>query len=280
MPNEVAVVTVTYASDRDIGDFLATVGASTVPVEVVVADNPSSSSAQTIAIATSMGAKVVRSPSNVGYGGAANLGVRSVGPGISYVLISNPDVRLEVDTIEKLAAALDAGPEIGLIGPLIRDADGHVYPSARRIPSLRTGIGHALFSRLWPTNPWTRAYRVDDADPTEPRDVGWLSGACFMVRRDVFDAVGGFDERYFMYFEDVDLGYRVTKAGWINRFDPSAAVTHTGAASTTTARREMLREHHASAYRFLSGKYRGIALAPLRIALFLALRARAWWLTR
>ena len=113
-----------------------------------------------------------------------------------------------------------------------------------------------------------------------PRPVGWLSGSCLLVRRSAFDAIGGFDEGYFMYFEDVDLGYRLGKAGWGNLYEPTAVVTHIGGRSTASVRSSMLRTHHRSAGRFLQQKYRGWHLAPLRWTLRVGLELRARWLTR
>jgi N-acetylglucosaminyl-diphospho-decaprenol L-rhamnosyltransferase len=91
--------------------------------------------------------------------------------------------------------------------------------------------------------------------------------------------VGGFDDRFFMYFEDVDLGYRLGKAGWKSVYLPSAIVTHTGAHSTSTESSRMIKAHHRSAYRYLSQKYSAWYFAPLRWALRLGLMLRAWWLT-
>src|SRR5690606_10093760 len=106
------------------------------------------------------------------------------------------------------------------LGPRVLNEDGTTYPSARAVPSLRTGVGHALFTNLWTANPWSRRYRDDLAPADEARDAGWLSGSCVLVRRRAFDELGGFDEGYFMYFEDVDLGYRLGKAGYRNVYEP------------------------------------------------------------
>ena len=116
-------------------------------------------------------------------------------------------------------------PRAGSLGPLIRDPDGSVYLSARHLPSLIRGGMHAVIGPLWKSNPWTAAYRQDRLQPSE-RPVGWLSGSCLLLRRAAFDDVGGFDERYFMYMEDVDLGDRLGKAGWQNVYVPSAEVLH------------------------------------------------------
>ena len=277
----VAIVTVAYSSADDMGGFLESVSASDLrPTATLVADNPSPQSDETIVIAEAAGATVVRMTENAGYGGAINAAVRTLGPDIEFLLISNPDVRLDPQTTARLVGAMDGEPHAGAIGPKILNEDGSVYPSARQIPSLRTGFGHALFVRIWPTNPWTRSYRQEEESTDVPREVGWLSGACVLVRRTAFDEIGGFDDRYFMYFEDVDLGFRLGRASWLNLYEPSAQVTHVGGRSTAGVRPQMLIAHHRSADRFLSTRYHGWYLAPLRWALHVGLAVRARWLTR
>jgi N-acetylglucosaminyl-diphospho-decaprenol L-rhamnosyltransferase len=277
----VAVVTVTFRSADDLQEFLDSVPAgSDAPMLTVVADNPSEQSERTVEIAGRTGASVVRLPENVGYGRAVNAAVAELPASVAYILISNPDVRLHPGAVDRLRAALDSDAKLGAVGPKVLNDDGTVYPSARRIPSLRTGVGHALFSRVWPTNPWTRAYRQENEGSDRPRPAGWLSGSCLLVRRSAFEQIGGFDAGYFMYFEDVDLGYRLGRAGWINLYEPGAVVTHVGGTSTGSAAAPMLIAHHRSAERFLTSKYRGPLLAPLRWALHIGLEVRARWAAR
>ncbi|MES1169621.1 MAG: glycosyltransferase family 2 protein [Leifsonia sp.] len=278
--DRVAIVTVTYSSADDIAAFLESATDAGAVAMTVVADNPSPDSDRTLAIARAVGATVVALPENVGYGGAVNAAVAQLPPDVDYVLVSNPDVQLQPGAVDILVQVARSDPRIGVVGPKILNPDGTVYPSGRRIPSLRTGVGHALFSRVWPRNPWSRSYRQESESTDEARDVGWLSGSCFLIRRTAFEQVGGFDPRYFMYFEDVDLGYRLGKAGWVNRYTPAAAATHVGGRSTAGVRPQMLRAHHRSADRFLSSKYPGWYLAPLRASLHLGLEIRARWLTR
>jgi N-acetylglucosaminyl-diphospho-decaprenol L-rhamnosyltransferase len=149
-----------------------------------------------------------------------------------------------------------------------------VYPSARHLPSVGLGAGHALLGWWWPGNPWTRAYRQDRAEPVE-RTAGWLSGSCLLLRRAAFDAVHGFDPEYFMYFEDVDLGERLGRAGWTSVYCPSARVVHIGGHSTERTPDVMARAHHRSAYRYLSRRYPARWQAPLRWVLGVGLAVRA-----
>ena len=276
----IAVVTVAFRSNEVLPGFLASIaGASAEPVHTVVVDNRPDEASRAAELARGIGAAYVAQPSNPGYGGAINAGVATLPPEVRWVLVSNPDVVLHPGVIDALVAVGESDARIGAIGPAVLNPDGTVYPSARRVPSLRTGVGHALFVNLWHDNPWTRRYRADD-EAVAARDAGWLSGACLLVRREAFDAIGGFDDEYFMYFEDVDLGYRLGKAGYRNRYEPDVAVTHVGAHTAARDSSVMIRAHHDSARRFIGRKYAGWHLWPVRAALGVGLAARSALLQR
>ena len=271
-----AIVTVSYNSGDVLPGFLASAhAASAAAVPVIVVDNDSADALALRGVTEAAGATFVELGENRGYGAAVNHAVRTLPTSVRWVLVSNPDVVLKPGSLDALLRTGDAAHDIGAVGPLILEADGSVYPSARAVPSLRTGIGHALFANIWPDNPWSRRYHRD-GDHSRRRNAGWLSGACLLIRRDVFERLGGFDERFFMYFEDVDLGWRIGSSGLRNVFEPAATVIHTGAHSTQAHSARMRRAHHASAYRFLASRYPGPWLLPLRAVLRvgLALRAR------
>ena len=277
----IAVVTVAYRSNDVLPGFLDSIaGASASPVQTVVVDNRPGDGSLAAELAAQHGADYVALGSNPGYGGAINAGVAVLPPSVRWVLISNPDVVLDPGVVDALAAVGESDESIAAIGPAVLNPDGTVYPSARRVPSLRTGVGHALFVNLWHDNPWTRRYRQDSDEAVTPRDAGWLSGACLLVRRDVFDAIGGFDEGYFMYFEDVDLGYRLGRAGYRNRYEPGVAVTHVGGHTAARDSAQMIRAHHDSAQRFITRKYTGWHLWPVRVALSTGLAVRSALLQR
>ncbi|WP_083519844.1 glycosyltransferase family 2 protein [Curtobacterium citreum] len=270
-----AIVTVSYNSHDVLPPFLAsTPAASSAPVEVVVADNDSTDADGLRAVTEAAGARFLELGENRGYGAAVNRAVATLEPDVRWVLVSNPDVVLGAGALDRLIATAAADPTIGAVGPKVLEPTGEVYPSARLVPSLRTGLGHALFANLWPGNPWTKRYRQEGEQDLR-RDAGWLSGACVLVRRDVFERLGGFDEGYFMYFEDVDLGWRVGHLGLRNVYEPAATATHVGGTATQGSSERMRRAHHESAYRFLARKYRAWWLWPLRLALRVALALRA-----
>ncbi len=133
---------------------------------------------------------------------------------------------------------------------------------------------HAVVGPLWQSNPWTAAYRQDRLEPSE-RPVGWLSGSCLLLRGAAFDEVGGFDERYFMYMEDVDLGDRLGRAGWQNVYVPSAEILHDKGHSTGRDPARNLAAHHESTYTFLSDRHTERWQAPLRWTMRGALEVRS-----
>ena len=281
-PSSVAVVTVTYNSSAIIADFLESVLASEAQApEVYVVENNSPEWEATQRTALALGAHFRKLDTNLGYGGAVNAMIAGLPEQVTHVMISNPDLTIEPGTISELGGAVAASPACAAAGPRILNPDGSVYPSARNQPSLRTGLGHALFSGVWPSNPWSRVYRQELAtlNPSE-RTVGWLSGACLVVDRAKFTAVGGFDEAFFMYFEDVELGRRFLDNGYTNLYVPTATITHVGGQSTQSVSARMIQAHHDSAYLFLSRRYSGPLYAPLRWVLKLALRVRAAWHAR
>jgi N-acetylglucosaminyl-diphospho-decaprenol L-rhamnosyltransferase len=154
-----------------------------------------------------------------------------------------------------------------------------VYPSARHLPSLIRGGMHAVVGPFWKSNPWSAAYRQERLEPTE-RPVGWLSGSCLLVRRSAFGQIGGFDERYFMYMEDVDLGDRLGKAGWLSVYVPSAEVLHHKGHSTGGDPANHLAAHHKSTYLFLADRHSGWLRAPLRWTLRASLAVRSRLMVR
>jgi N-acetylglucosaminyl-diphospho-decaprenol L-rhamnosyltransferase len=271
--DDLAVVTVTYSPGETLETFLDSAGKATSrPFHVVLADNGSTDGAPERA-AQRDGVSLLRIGENVGYGTAVNRGVAELGPEVGWVVVANPDIEWHPGSLDELLAAAQRWPRAGALGPLIREPDGAVYPSARLLPSLGRGIGHAVLSPFFPGNRWSTAYRQSAAAPSE-RTAEWLSGSCLLVRRVAFESIEGFDSRYFMYFEDVDLGERLGRAGWHNVYVPTAEVTHLGGHATSRVGERMLAEHHRSTYRYLADHHPGLRNAPLRLVLRAGLAAR------
>jgi len=269
----VRVVCVVFHPGDELLRFAETLAvASRHPVELVVVDN-GTDHAVAESVVAGAGGRLVVPGANLGYGAAANLGAADART--PWLVVANSDIEWSPGSLDRLVAAGDEQPSAGSLGPMLLNTDGTMYPSARALPSLRQGAGHALFARIWPGNPWTRAYHArQESTGGYLREAGWLSGACLLLRREAFEQVGGFDESYFMFFEDVDLGERLGRAGWENLYVPDVQVTHVGGTSWRERPGPMISAHHASARRYLERRYGRWYQAPVRFAVRAGLRVR------
>jgi N-acetylglucosaminyl-diphospho-decaprenol L-rhamnosyltransferase len=242
--------------------------------ELVVVDNGSRDGSIAALAREFPSVRVLPTGRNLGYAGGVNRGVAATRAPVVAVL--NSDVEVAPGTAAALVARLDAEPDLAAVGPVIKNPDGSQYPSARTVPSPTDAVGHAVFGVVRPSNPFTRRYRQLDVDPARRRDVDWLSGAAVWLRRSALQSVGGWDEHYFMYMEDIDLGWRLRRLGWRVAYEPGGAVMHVQAASTDRHPYRMIVRHHRSAYRFAAKHWRGpqrLLLVPA--AVLLCIRAGA-----
>ncbi len=276
----VAVVVVNYESGPALARCVEGLRAEG-PAELVVVDNGSTDGSRRQLLDRFPDVEVVAPGRNLGYGAAANRGVAATTA--PMVLICNADLEVRPGAVADMAAALADEPGCALLGPLIRDPDGERYPSARQFPGLIDAAGHALLGLFAPDNRFTRSYHQVDLGTADrgPEMVDWVSGACFMVRRSAFEQVGGFDEAYFMYAEEVDLCWRLHRAGWLVVYLPTAEVTHLHGVSTDRHPYRMIFEHHRSLLRFAARSSEGWrrALLPL-VALGIGFRAGLACLSR
>ena len=283
MSDELIVVTVTYSPGPHLDRFLASLSHATDrPVTVVMADNGSTDGAPEEALARYPNVRLLHTGGNLGYGSAVNRAVAEYledSGDDDFFILANPDVQWGPRSIDIMLEAAARWPRAGSLGPLIRDPDGSVYPSARHQPSLVRGGMHAVVGPFWKSNPWTAEYRQERWEPSE-RPVGWLSGSCLLLRRSAFEQVSGFDERYFMYMEDVDLGDRLSRAGWQNVYVPSAEVLHAKGHATGKDPARNLAAHHTSTYTFLADRYPRWWQGPLRWTIRSSLAARAGLVVR
>lgn len=223
--------------------------------EIVVVDNASSDGSVAAVTAHDPDVKVIALSQNLGFATAANRGVAETTT--EYVAILNPDLLLDTPVCKVLMESLVRDPQLALVGPRIRTPDGALYPSVRTFPNFLDSAGHAFLHFVWPTNPFSRRYRMLDWDHEVPAAVDWVAGTFMMARRTAWDAVGGFDEGYFMYLEDVDLCRRVHEAGWSVGYEPGASVVHVIGCSTDQTPYRMIAIHHSSLWRYARQTTRG-----------------------
>ena len=269
--SRVAAVVVNYNAASHLVACVRSLLAEGV-ADVVVADNASSDDSARVLAESGLPARFLATGRNRGYGGGANFGIAASDS--ELVLVSNSDLEVQPGAVAALVAALDAEPDVAIVGPRLLDPDGSLYPSARSFPALGDALGHAFLGLVAPRNRWSARYKLLGWDHAVRSDVDWVSGACFLARREVLDRLGGFDESYFMYSEDVDLCWRAWRAGWRVAYEPSAAVVHTQGVSADQRPYRMIVAHHWSLLRFARRTTTGWrrALLPL-VAAGLALRA-------
>jgi N-acetylglucosaminyl-diphospho-decaprenol L-rhamnosyltransferase len=215
--------------------------------------------------------RVVRPGRNVGYGGGVNRGLAALAAEPSppeWVLVSNADLAVHPGALGALRAVLETHPAWAIVGPRIFDDTGEVYPSVRVFPSFTDAAGHALFGLFKPDNPFTKRYNPGAPEGDTVSAAGWVSGSCFMARRQALEELGGFDEAYFMYLEDTDLCWRAHHAGWGVGFAGTAAVTHVQGVSTARHPYRMMVAHHRSALRFTVRTTTGWRRLALPLAAF------------
>ncbi|MEV6319903.1 glycosyltransferase family 2 protein [Nocardia sp. NPDC051787] len=258
----VGLILVTYQSAEDLPPFLESIDAAVEPLtlDVIGVDNTSTDASADII--EEFGGRVIRNRENVGLAAAINQGAAATDA--EWILVANPDTQLAPGSIAALVETAKSDDRIGMIGPRIARLDGTPYPSGRRFPSLAIGVVHAFLGAVWPGNPATRAYFGDPVDSVS--DVDWISGCCMLFRREAFDAVGGFDTRYFLYFEETKMALDMHRAGWRVVFDPSVEIRHREGGSMRSAPFRKIRSHHRSALRFYCDYHRGspwLLFAPL-----------------
>jgi N-acetylglucosaminyl-diphospho-decaprenol L-rhamnosyltransferase len=273
VPDPVGAVIV----DHDAGPFLTECVRSLLDdgaSPVIVVDNAEAGNAQRalgplLAERGAAAVLVVQPRRNIGFGSGVNRGLAVLGgltPPAEWVLVSNADVRVHPGALDALRRVLEARPAWAMVGPRIFTEEGDVYPSVRRFPSFLDAAGHALLALFVPENRFTRRYNPGTPEGDGVVEAGWISGSCFLARRDALEELGGFDESYFMYAEDMDLCWRAHQAGWGIGFTGAASVTHVQGVSTARHPYQMLVAHHRSALRFTVRTTSGWRRAALPLA--------------
>ena len=212
---------------------------------------------------------VVRPGRNVGFGAGVNRGLAALAGGTAepeWVLISNPDLLVHPGALAALRQVLEDRPAWAMVGPRIFTEEGDVYPSVRRFPSFVDAAGHALLALFNPENRFTKRYNPGTPAGDVVLEAGWISGSCFLARRRALEELGGFDEAYFMYAEDMDLCWRAHHSGWGVGFGGGASVTHIQGVSTARHPYRMMVAHHRSALRFTIRSTKGWRRVALPIA--------------
>jgi len=225
---DVSVIVVGYKNARLMRQTFKGIrrAAPAVSYEILLSENDPDKATSRMASAEFPEVGILDNGKNVGFGQAINKGIDAAQG--RYILVFNPDIVVQPGAFEKLVRYLDEHPEVGIVGPRLRNPNGELQHSCYRFMEPKT----ILYRRL----PLIRCFRsvrrhleeyaLADWDHTSDREVDYLLGAAMLVRRDALQNVGGFDPNYFMYFEDQDLCRRFWKAGWKVVYHPEAELIH------------------------------------------------------
>jgi len=237
-----------------------------------VVDNGSTDGSAEMVIAEFPSANLVWNTRNTGYARACNKGIELTRE--PYILVLNSDVVLSPDTVSQLVEFLDRVPRAGIAGPKVLNTDDSLQYSCRKFPSIKESFVHGFAGLFRAGNTYSTGYRMMDVGHETEMEVDWVSGAFMALRRDSLSEVGPFDEKYFMYVEDVDLCWRMWQAGWTVNYVPKVVVVHHIGMSGRLVPTRMLFYHHRSMLRFHRNTYKGPWRLPVHVAVTIGVVAR------
>lgn len=224
--------------------------------EIILVDNYSCDGIVELVKSSFPDIRIIENVDNVGYSKANNQGMQ-IAMGL-YILLLNSDTVIQPDTLETMISFMDAHPTVGASGCKVVLPNGELDKACRRgFPTPSASFYYAFgFSKLFPNVPRFNQYQLGYLDPDESYPVDCLVGAFMMVRREVIDQVGGLDEEFFMYGEDIDWCYRIKQAGWEIYYYPKTSITHYKGASSRRKPFKIVYEFHRAMWLFHRKHYK------------------------
>ncbi|MGF1572898.1 MAG: glycosyltransferase family 2 protein [Sumerlaeia bacterium] len=222
--------------------------------EAIIVDNGSSDGSQKMVVAEFPEMQLLDMKANLGFTRGNNVGI-SKAHGRYIVLLNNDTIAVE-SCFAAAVQYMEKDPTIGVAGLKLLNEDGSRQLSCRRFPSFEQALfnRYSLLTRLFPQNPYSKNYLMPDVDDTI-RDVDWVSGACMLIRRKVVEQIGGLDERFFMYSEDVDYCLMTWQRGWRVAYLPVGEVFHLIGQTSSKFPFMPLMQRHLSMYKFYKKHY-------------------------
>jgi GT2 family glycosyltransferase len=263
---DVSVIVVNWNTRQLLRDCIESILAHPdgYAVEIVVVDNHSTDGSVEMVREQYPAVHLIANAENTGFARANNQGVRAASG--RYVLLLNSDAMLTAGALRSLMTLAESNARIGMVGARLVNADGSFQASFTRIPTLRqellilSGIGRLLYGRYYPSH--------GPEEGAGPQPAGYVEGACMLAPRSAYLEVGGLDEGYFMYAEDVDLCYALQRAGWQVWYQPAAQVIHLGSASSKNRRPQREADLYRSRVRFFRKNYGNTSAGLLKAIIF------------
>lgn len=261
---DLSVIIVSYNSRGHLARCLQAVlaGAERVKWEAIVVDNASHDGNPEMVAREFPNVTLIANPENVGFARACNQGFR-MARGESLLFL-NPDTEPKPGSIAALMGYLRDNPRLGAVGPRLCNPNGQLARSSFRFPSLLRPFLNFHIVQHIAGERFGLPYPLEDPRVREGGPVDWLSGACLLVRRQALDEAGPLDERYFMYFEDIDLCRRIWEAGWEVVYRPDVEVFHVGGASACGQQTRLSIEHQRSRLIYFSTHHPGLKYRVVR----------------
>jgi GT2 family glycosyltransferase len=268
---DISIVIVTWNSEKFISPCLESIFNSSpnLDFEVLVVDNNSSDNTLPLVKDNFPTVKIIENPENLGYAKANNQGINeSKG---EYVLLLNPDTQLFPETLRLLFDFMEKNQKAGAVGPQMLNFDQTIQSSCREFPTFWILFCEFGFlARIFPQSRLFGKWRMGYFDHQKEREVDQPMGSALFLRKEALNQVGLLDESFPIFFNDVDLCFRLKKSGWEIRFYPEAKVSHFRGASTKEVKPKMIWASHLAFYRFLK-KYRKNWFDRFLLAFFLPL---------
>ena len=259
-PPELSICILSWNTEAFTRDCLASLFADprSSGWQVIVVDNDSADCSATMVAEQYPDAELIRSPKNLGFAGGNNLALTHARG--RFLLLLNSDTRVPTGALGHLLDHLEQHPQVGAAGPRLVDAAGQLELSCGRPPGLTPEIFHKLLlHRVFPF------FRFGCWHHRETRDVGWVTGACLMIRRQALDAAGSLDDGIFMCFEDLEWCMRLRAVGWRIEYVPDTQVVHLEGQSISQRLGEMLIVSQQSLYYLFQKHFSRSHLHALRL---------------
>jgi GT2 family glycosyltransferase len=255
---ELSIIIVNYQSARLLMRCLRSIELqmSSIKHEVCVVDNASSDGSVPLIQTEFPKTIVVANRRNLGFAAGVNLGLKNTTG--RFVLWLNPDTEVLNPGVSELMEYMHQRPDVGIVGPQILDPDQTIQLSCRSFPSYQTALfnRYSVLTRWMPRNRYSREYLHNGRDHSNVFRVDWVSGACLLHRRTLTQHIGGVDERFFLYGEDVDFCRRAHETGWAIHYHPAMRVMHHIGGSSRKSRYRSIVERHRSMWRYYSKHFR------------------------
>ena len=270
----VTAVTVNYNAGPLLRGLVDSLAGQAGLVRTVVVDNASTDGSLAFLDAPHPGVSVVRNPANRGFGAACNQGAAAASG--RYLLFINPDCRMPAGALARLTAVLEAHPQVGMVGPLVLNSDGSEQRGCRRyLPDPRRALMRVLGLHKPDAQGRVAGFDLTGTPlPDAPVPVEAVSGACLLIRADLFEKLGGWDAGYFLHCEDFDLCMRVQRAGAQVLFVPDVSVSHVQGASSRGRPVFVLWHKHRGMWRYYRKFLRASNPAWLTALVYIGIHAR------